>query len=287
MSYTTLTAEIEEGILTVTLNRPQRMNAVNSMMIEELLTVIDEADADDAVRAVLFTGAGERAFCAGADLSGGPSTFDPGDRERSLTHDRDGGGRVTLRLFDCKKPLIAAVNGAAVGFGATFTLPMDARLASEEARFGFVFSQRGVVPEACSSWFLPRLVGVSQALDWCYSGRVFGAEEALRGGLVNALHPREELIPAARQLAKRWLARSAPLSVTMVRQLMWKMLGADHPMQAHILDSAGMRALGSQPDAHEGVGAFLEKRPPQFSGRISHDLPRFYPFWQTPPFEKR
>jgi enoyl-CoA hydratase/carnithine racemase len=248
-------------------------------MIRELIAAFERADADDDVRAVIVTGAG-RAFCAGADLGGGADTFGPreGRSERPEEH-RDGGGLVTLRIFELKKPVIAAINGPAVGFGITLTLPMDVRLASTAARIGFVFARRGVVPEACSTWFLPRLVGVAQAAEWAYTGRVFSAEEALAGGLVSRVLPPAQLLPAARELAREIAQNSSAVSVALIRQMLWRMLGADHPRDAHRIDSLGMWHTGRSADAHEGIAAFLEKRPPRFTGRPSKDMPPFYPWW--------
>jgi enoyl-CoA hydratase/carnithine racemase len=294
MPYETILTDLAESIFTITINRPDRLNALNLTMIRELLDAFGQADADDAVRAVIVTGAG-RAFCAGADLSLGGGTFDrearadrppvPNgpDGKPDLSHDsaRDGGGRMTLRIFNCRKPVIAAVNGAAVGIGVTMLLPMDARIASSEARFGFVFSRRGIVPEAASSWFLPRLVGIAQALDWCYSGRVFGAEEALAGRLVSRVVAPEELIPAARALAKSYIDATAPVSIALIRQMMWRMLGAGHPMEAHRIDSKAMFHRGRSADVREGIASFLEKRPARFSGTVSRDLPEL-PFGEEP-----
>ena len=282
MSYETLTAGVEDGLLTLTLNRPDRLNAVNAAMIGEYLDALDAADRDDGVRAVIVTGAG-RAFCAGADLSGGPGTFDRAPPEPGARH-RDGGGLVALRLFDMKKPVIAAVNGPAVGFGVTQILPMDIRLASTEARFGFVFSRRGVVMEAASSWFLPRLVGMQRAMEWVATGRVFPAEEALEGGLVRSLHAPDELLPAARALGREIADNASPMSVALCRQMMWKMLGEDHPMAAHRIDSLGMAYTGASADAREGVASFLEKRPPAFSSTPGRAMPAFYPWWDEPRF---
>jgi enoyl-CoA hydratase/carnithine racemase len=280
VSFEQLLYAVEDGVCTVTLNRPDRMNAVTGQLIDELIAAFDRADGDDAVRAVIVTGAG-RAFCAGADLGKGGGTFDRaarGDATSAAEH-RDGGGRVTLRVFDMKKPVIAAVNGAAVGFGATLTLPMDVRIASSAARMGFVFSRRGVVPEACSTWFLPRLVGISRAAEWVYTGRVFTAEEALAGGLVSRVVAPDALMPAARALAREIADHTSAVSVALARQMLWKMLGADHPMAAHRIDSLGMHWTGRSADAYEGVAAFLEKRPAHFTLRPSKDMPPFYPWW--------
>ena len=286
--FETIRTAVEDGVLTITLHRPDRMNAFTPVMMKELIAAFDEADADDSIRAVIMTGEG-RAYCAGADLGSGGSTFDYAKRPDRLEQGspiredgsvdyshpgvRDGGGRLTLRIFNCRKPVIGAINGAAVGIGATMTQPMDFRLASETARFGFVFARRGIVPEAASSWFLPRLVGISQALDWCYSGRVFGAEEALKGGLVRSVHAPDDLLPAARHIARELTAESAPVSIALTRQMMWRMLGAEHPMIAHRLDSRGIWSRGQSDDAREGVSAFLEKRPATYPNRVSTDFP--------------
>jgi len=277
--------EVEDGVCTVTLHRPDRLNAATTTMLRELGEAWDRADADDAVRAVIVTGAG-RAFCAGADLGSGGSTFNYDERKNerggaeTAEEHRDGGGIVTLRIFDMKKPVIAAINGPAVGFGITLTLPMDIRIASSAARIGFVFARRGVVPEACSTWFLPRLVGISQAAEWVYTGRVFSAEEALAGRLVSRVVAPDALLPTARALAREIADNSSAISVTLARQMMWKLLGADHPMDAHLLDSQAMFWTGRSADAREGIAAFLEKRPARFPLRPSADLPPFYPWWR-------
>ena len=279
MPLETLRYEVADRIATVTLSRPDRLNAVNTTMIRELVEVFDRADGDDEVRVVIVTGAG-RAFCAGADLGGGGATFAGGDGRNQRPDDhRDGGGLVTLRLFDMKKPVIAAINGPAVGFGITMTLAMDVRIASTAARIGFVFSRRGVVPEACSTWFLPRLVGIARAAEWAYSGRVFGAEEALAGGLVSRVVAPDALLPTARELALDIARNTSAVSVALIRQMLWRMLGAEHPREAHRIDSLGMWHTGRSADAHEGVTSFLDKRPPRFTGRPSKDMPPFYPWW--------
>lgn len=277
MAEETIRSELRDRILTLTLHRPERLNAFDPTMLRELLAALDRADADDEVRVVIFTGAG-RAFCAGADLGGGGATFDSSQRERSDEH-RDGGGLLALRLFECRKPVIAAINGPAVGVGVTMTLPMDVRIASENARFGFVFARRGIVPEACSSWFLPRVVGISRAMEWVATGRIFPASEALEGGLVSRVVAPEALLDTAYELAREIADHTSAVSVCLARQLLWKMLGADHPMEAHRVDSRAIHAMGRAPDAYEGVRSFLEKRPAAFSMRVSRDLPDFFPWW--------
>ena len=280
MAFETLLWDVADGVATITLNRPDRLNAVTTTMIAELLEAFDRADRDDDVRAVIVTGAG-RAFCAGADLGGGGTTFagGPGRAERPEEH-RDGGGLVTLRIFDMTKPVIAALNGAAVGFGITLTLAMDVRIASTAARMGFVFARRGVVPEAASTWFLPRLVGIAKAAEWAYTGRVFGPEEALAAGLVSDVVAPDALLPAARALAQEIAQNTSAVSVALIRQMLWRMLGAEHPREAHRIDSLGMWYTGRSGDAREGVTSFLEKRPPRFTGRPSKDMPPFYPWWR-------
>jgi enoyl-CoA hydratase/carnithine racemase len=276
--------EVASGILTITLDRPDKLNAFTGQMMAELLDVFDRADADDEVRVVIVTGSG-RAFCAGADLSQGGATFDPSARGSTSSVHRDGGGRVALRIYACTKPVIAAINGPAVGVGVTMTLPMDMRLASENSRFGLVFTRRGITPEACSSWFLPRLVGVAQAQEWTLTGRIFDAQEALDGGLVRSVHAPDELLPAAQALAREIIDNTAPVSVALARQLLWRMLGADHPMEAHKVDSRAIAARGSSADAREGVTSFLEKRQASFPLRVSDGMPSFYPWWAEPEFE--
>jgi enoyl-CoA hydratase/carnithine racemase len=266
--------DTDAGVLTITLDRPDRMNAFTETMRNELIAAFDIADADDEVRAVVVTGEG-RAFCAGADLGKGGATFDWREREAADDWDvpRDGGGQVSLRIYECTKPVIAAINGAAVGVGITMTLPMDIRLAVEGAKIGFVFARRGIVPEACSSWFLPRIVGISQALEWVETGRVFTAEEALHGGLVRSVHTADELLPAAYALAREIADNTAPVSVALGRRLLWRMLGAEHPMAAHRADSKAMFSRGQSADAREGVQSFLEKRAAVFPDRVSDGLP--------------
>ena len=284
MEFEQIRAELDDRVLTITLNRPDRLNAWTATMGRELIAALDRADADDAVRVVVVTGAG-RGYCAGADLAGGGETFDWRRRESSDPVPRDGGGQFTLRVFECTKPVIAAINGPAVGIGATMTLPMDIRLAADDARIGFVFARRGIVPEACSSWFLPRIVGISRAMEWVATGRVFSAQEALEAGLVRSLHPQGELLDAAYGLAREIAEHTAPVSVAVARRMMWRMLGAEHPMLAHRADSRGMFLRGQSADAHEGVTSFLEKRPAEFPDRVSDGLPDVFPGWATPQFE--
>jgi len=286
LDYSTILYDVEDGILTITLNRPDALNSFTNDMMLEMIDACDRADADDSVRAIIVTGAG-RGFCAGADLSRGGATFDSSKRDdrKKDSVNRDGGGRLTLRLYELTKPIIAAVNGAAVGVGVTMTLAMDIRIASTAAKFGFVFARRGIVPEACSSYFLPRVVGISKALEWCYSGRVFPAQEALDGGLLRSLHEPEDLLSAARAIAEDIRDNTAPVSVALTRHMMWKMLGADHPMEAHKIDSRGIHYRGKSEDSKEGVMAFLEKRDAQFPNTVSNDLPEFYPWWDEPEFK--
>lgn len=290
MAYETILYSVEDQILTITLNRPEKLNAYNATMQAELIDAFDKADADDDVRAIIITGAG-RGFCAGADLSSGADTFDRDARRGPVRRNadgkvdysdemvRDGGGQVTLRMFKCLKPVIGAINGPAVGIGATMQLAMDIRIASENARFGFVFSQRGIVPEAASSWFLPRIVGIAQALEWCYSGRVFPAQEALAGRLVSRVVPHDELLPTAREMARTFIDKTAPVSVALIRQMMWRLTAMDDPMEAHKIDSRGIYARGRSEDVKEGVVAFLEKRPAAFKNKVSTDMPDYFPWW--------
>ena len=282
----TVATDFADGILTVTLDRPDRLNAFTPEMQHDLIAAFDQADEDRSVRCVVVTGRG-RGFCAGADLAGGGDTFAVRSSNGGGEPDgrrRDGGGMVSLRIFACTKPVIAAINGPAVGVGVTMTLPMDVRLAAESARFGFVFARRGLVPEAASSWFLPRVVGISRATEWCYTGRVFGADEALAAGLVRSVHPDGELLDAAYALAGEIAASTSPVSVTLTRQMLWHMLGEPHPMAAHRIDSAAIETLGQGPDAREGVTSFLEKRRPAFPSKVPDDLPDFTPWWEEPEF---
>lgn len=295
--FSTIRYEVADRILTITLSRPEKLNAFTGQMMLDLIQAFDQADRDDSIGVIIVTGEG-RAFCAGADLCTGAATFDymrrrgtnhvsdspvHADGEIDWSHPgiRDTAGRVTLRIFDCLKPVIGAINGPAVGAGATIPLAMDIRIASLEARFGYVFSRRGIVPEGCSSWFLPRIVGIARALEWSFSGRIFGAEEALAGGLVQSLHEPEQLLSAARNIAREIIENAAPVSVALIRQMYWKMLGADHPMEAHKIDSKGVFARGRCPDATEGVVSFLQKRRAHFTDKVSQDMPPFFPWWQS------
>ena len=283
MDYSEIKYEISDQILTITLNRPDKLNAFTPNMGDELLDAFDKADENDDVRAVIVTGAG-RAFCAGADLSGGSKTWDHGDSEDTLETHKDKGGVVTLRMYDMKKPLIAAINGPAVGIGITLTLPMDVRLATENAKMGFVFARRGVIIESCSGWFLPRIVGINQAAEWALTGRVFSAQEALKGRLVSELLAPDALIPRAREIALEIAQNTSAISAVMTRQLLWKMLGADHPIEAHKIDSKYFFWAGTRADVAEGVRSFLEKRPPEFTMKPSIDMPEFYPWWEDRPW---
>ncbi|MEM9084479.1 MAG: crotonase/enoyl-CoA hydratase family protein [Pseudomonadota bacterium] len=287
--YTQILVEKADGIATITLNRPEKMNAYTRTMGEEIMAAMDDIDADDQVRAVIFTGAGDRAFCAGADLTpeGGGQIFSDATEVKNLSDERvrDGGGLLTLRLFESKKPLISACNGVAVGVGSTMQLAMDIRLASETARYGFVFARRGIVPEAASSWFLPRIVGISQALEWCYSGRVFDAQEALRGGLVRSVHAPGVLMSEAREIAREIAQNTSAVSVAMTRAMMWRLMSADHPMEAHKIDSRAIYRLSRGEDAKEGIASFLEKRSPTYPGKVSEDMPDFYPWWEARAYE--
>ena len=282
MDYEAINYEVENNILVITLNRPEKLNALNGTMSSEILNALDRADSDDNVKAIIFTGKG-RAFCAGADLSGGNTTFNYDSDGRGIHP--DGGGVLTLRIFECMKPVISACNGPAVGVGATMQCAMDIRLASENAKYGFVFSKRGIVPEACSSWFLPRCVGINTALEWTYSGRIFDASEALERKFIRSIHKESDLLSDAKKLATEFANQTSAVSVAMTRQMMWKMLGADHPMEAHKIDSRGVYFTGKSADAHEGVQSFLEKRPAEFKDKVSEDMPEFFPWWEKKLFE--
>ena len=288
MSYSQIKLDIAGGVATITLHRPEKMNAFTRVMMDEIIHAIDTTDADDSVRAVIVTGHGDRAFCAGADLTpedGGHVFSDPNPVE-DLSHERvrDGGGRLTLRLFDSKKPLIGACNGVAVGVGATMQLPFDVRLASDNARFGFVFARRGITPEAASSWFLPRLVGMQTALEWCMTGRIFDAAEAHERGLVRSVHPQGELLDAAHGIAREIAENTSAVSVAMTRAMLWRLGAAGHPMDAHKIDSRAIYRLSRSEDAKEGIASFLEKRAPAYPDTVSEDMPDFYPWWEQPAY---
>jgi enoyl-CoA hydratase/carnithine racemase len=285
MDFQDIIYDVSEGIATITLNRPDKMNAFTGRMMHEIISALDHSDADDNVKAVIFTGSG-RAFCAGADLSSGGATFSKGgsDIQTKQGVPRDGGGMVSLRIFNSLKPVIGAINGAAVGVGVTMTLPMDIRVASDGAKFGFVFAKRGILPEACSSYFLPRLVGIQQATEWVFTGRVFSAEEALNGRLVRSVHPGDELLAVARGIAREIADNTAPVSVALSRQMLWRMMGASHPMDAHAVESRGISARGRSADSKEGVTSFLEKRAAVYPDRVSDGLPDIFPNWEDPEF---
>lgn len=286
MAYEQILYEVKDQILTLTLNRPDRLNAFTPRMRNELIDALDRADDDDNVRAIIVTGAG-RAFCAGADLGSGRETFDYQRRngQMRVAEHRDGGGQLTLRIFETIKPVIAAINGPAVGIGITMTLPMDIRIAARNAKFGFVFTRRGIVPEACSSWFLPRIVGISRALEWVMSGRLFSADEAVTGGLIRSSHAPDQLLAVARDTATEIAANTSAVSVALARQMLWRMLGADHPMEAHKVDSRAIYYTGRSADAEEGITSFLEKRPAKFTDKPSSAMPEFYPWWEDRSFE--
>ncbi|NWK96248.1 enoyl-CoA hydratase [Sphingobium lactosutens] len=293
MDYQSILFDVADRVATITLHRPDKMNAFTTQMMLEMIHAFDRVDADDGIRAVVVTGAG-RAYCAGADISGGAEDFladpDIAEQAKAGTFDfsdpsvRDGGGLLTLRIFRMEKPVIGAINGAAVGIGATMTLPMDIRLASEQAKFGFVFARRGIVPEAASTYFLPRIVGINRALKWCYSGRVFGAAEAKEGGLVEDVLPVDDLLPAAYAIAREIADNAAPVSIALTRQMMWRGLGLDDPMEAHRIESRGILTRSLSDDAKEGVTAFFEKRAPDFPDRVSRDMPSYYPWWTERPY---
>jgi len=296
MSFTEILYEVDGPAAIITLNRPERLNAFTGTMQNELVAAFDMADADDEVRAVIVTGAG-RGFCAGADLGAGGDTFNydargtaDGEPRGTSTADpdrapRDGGGVLTLRIFDSKKPVIGAINGSAVGVGLTMTLPMDVRILADNAKLGFVFAGRGIAPDAAASWFLPRIVGISQALEWVLTARVFPAQEALDARLVKQVLPADQVLPAAKVLVDEIAKGSAPVSAVVSRGLLWRMLGADHPMVAHRADSAAIFDLGRKADAKEGVMAFLEKRAPDWKLKPSQDLPATYPWWDAPTYD--
>lgn len=284
--YDTINYTVADQILTIELNRPEKMNAVTPQMRQELIAAFAEADKDPEVRVIVVTGAG-KAYCAGADVSGGAKTFDPAARgwAENIEDFRDGGGQITLQIFESTKPVIGAINGVAAGLGATMLLPMDILLAADTARIGFVFAKRGLVPEACATWFLPKKVGLSRAAEWCYTGRLIPAQEALEAGLVRSIHAPADLLPAAYALAREIADNAAPVAVGMIRQMLWRFAGSDHPMDAHRVDSKINFTLGRSADVQEGISAFLEKRTPDFPGRLPVDAPEAYPWWKEPSFE--
>ena len=282
MEFEQIKYELKEQVLTITLNRAEKLNAFTTAMKNELIKAFDQADQDDEVRVVIVTGAG-KAFCAGQDLRGGVDTF--AYKTQPIEEHRDIGGLLTLRIFEMKKPVIAAINGPAVGIGITMTLPMDVRIASENSKIGFVFTRRGLVPEACSGWFLPRLVGMSRAMEWVITGRVFSAQEALEGGLVSRVVPPEQLLMKAQELAREIADHTSAVSVALSRQILWRMLGADHPMEAHKIDSRCVYYMGKSLDCYEGVSSFREKRSPLFKMKPSQDMPDFYPWWKDRLFQ--
>jgi enoyl-CoA hydratase/carnithine racemase len=288
VEYEQITYDVADNLATITMNRPDQLNAFTGRMMNEMIDAFDRTDADDDVRAVIVTGAG-RGFCAGADLSAGGATFDTdaqgAPREKKAGVPRDGGGLLTLRIFESLKPVIAAINGPAVGVGITMTLPMDIRLAADDAKIGFVFAKRGLVPEAASSWFLPRAVGISRAMEWVSTGRVFLAQEALDAGLVRSIHPKDELLGVARALGREIAENTAPVSVALSRHMLWKMLGADHPMEAHKIDSRAIDTRGRSDDVREGVASFLEKRPARYPMKVSEGMPEWFPWWTPREFE--
>jgi enoyl-CoA hydratase/carnithine racemase len=286
--YTQILYDVADGVATITLHRPEKMNAFTPVMMREMIAAFDQIDADDAVRAVIVTGHGDRAFCAGADLTPDAGTVFASDAVVESLSDprvRDSGGLLTLRIYQCNKPVIAAINGAAVGIGATMQLAMDIRMASDNARFGFVFVRRGIVPEAASSWFLPRLVGYQQALEWCFTGRIFDAQEALKGGLIRSVHPADQLMVEARKLAREIADNAAPVSVALTRHMLWRNASEVHPMAAHIIDSKSTYLRAASSDAAEGIASFLEKRPAIFPNQVSADMPACFPWWQEPLYD--
>lgn len=289
--YTTILLSIEDGVACITLHRPEVMNAINQRMVDELLDALDRADADPEVRAIILTGSGSRAFCAGADVSAGAATFDYASRPAAARPIADGdgiyrdaGGRVALRIHDCLKPVIAAINGVAAGAGATIILAADIRIAADTARFAYVFGRRGIVPESASAWFLPRIVGMQTALQWCLTGRIIPASEALARDLLWELYPPDKLMDGAISLAREIADHVAPVSAALIRQMLWRLSAADHPMAAHRVDSRLVQEMGLRPDAREGIAAFVEKRPPHFPGRVPGDLPPAFPWWSDPDF---
>ena len=292
MAYETVRYELADRVATIWLNRPDKLNAVNGTLVRELMAALEAADADDEVRAVIVTGAG-RAFCAGADLSRGADSFkspgaapesEAGEADLGDKRNQELGGLLAMLLYNLRKPVIGAINGAAAGMGATMVLPMDIRICAEEAKFGFVFARRAMTLETGASFFLPRIVGISKALEWCLSGRMVFAAEALEHGLVNAVVPQDQLLAEARRIARDIADNAAPVSVALIRQMLWKGLGMSHPMEASRIESRGMYVRARDKDAKEGVMSFLEKRLPDFPDKVSRDMPDFYPWWEEPEY---
>jgi len=284
MELTQTKYDIENGIATVTLYRPEQLNALTHTMRRELVEIFGAADKNDSVRAIVVRGAG-KAFCAGADLSAGGSAFNRSEqlgRKVAIGEHRDGGGQISLAIFRCRKPVIAAINGHAVGVGITMTLPMDIRVVSEEAKIGFVFTRRGVVPEACSSWFLPRIVGISKAAEWIYTGRVFRASDEATSGLFNYVVPQAQVLDKAMTIAQEIAQNTSAVSVALSKALLWHGLAEGDPQSVHLIDSRCFYWMGHERDSREGVESFLEKRAPRFAMKVSTDMPDFYPWWKEP-----
>ena len=282
MDFSTIKLERHENLALLFLNRPEKLNAFTFLMMEELICAFDLIEEDDTFNAVIISGIG-RGFCAGADLSSGKNTFNPSFDNFAVQEDdfrRDSGGILTLRMYKFLKPIIFACNGPAVGIGASMQLPGDIRIASEDARFGFVFNNRGIVPDACSSWFLPKIVGISKALDLTFSGRIIDSKEALDIELISSIHKPENLINDAKKIAQELVEKSAPVSIAITRQMLWRSFGQAAPYEAHVIESKAIDSRGASDDAKEGVNSFLEKRPARFKNLISSDMPDFFPWWE-------
>tara|TARA_B110000467_G_scaffold56119_1_gene51427 strand:+ start:45 stop:893 length:849 start_codon:yes stop_codon:yes gene_type:complete len=282
VDYKNILLEQRDNIAVLSLNRPNKLNAFTFSMMEEMIDALDALDADDNVHALIITGKG-RAFCAGADLSSGQETFNPSFDDFAVQESdfrRDSGGILTLRMYKFLKPIVIACNGPAVGIGASMQLAADVRLASDQARFGFVFNNRGIVPDACSSWFLPKIVGISSALELTYSGRIIDASEALKLNLVSSIHDSENLLDNALDFAKNMVKNSAPVSIAVTRQMLWRSLEGSGPYDAHIVESKAIDSRGASEDAKEGVSSFLEKRTAEFKNKVSLDMPSFFPWWK-------
>lgn len=282
MDFKNILLEQRENIAVLFLNRPNKLNAFTFSMMEEIISALDSLEADDSVHAVIITGKG-RAFCAGADLSSGQDTFNPSFDDFAVQESdfrRDSGGILTLRMYKFLKPIVVACNGPAVGIGASMQLAADIRLASDQARFGFVFNNRGIVPDACSSWFLPKIVGISRALELTYSGRIIDAQEALQLNLVSSIHDSEKLLSNALDITKKMVQNSAPVSISLTRQMLWRSLESSGPYDAHVIESKAIDSRGASEDAKEGVSSFLGKRPAEFKNKVSSDMPEFFPWWK-------